>query len=84
MEKKKIEEATITMITMTNSAADTIEDAIQVIKKLFNAVPAEAEADLYLFSETITNLSIIKNHIIDDEGYEKLYRLRPYKKEREV
>lgn len=84
MEKKKIEEATITMITMTNSAADTIEDAIQVIKKLFNAVPAEAEADLYLFSETITNLSIIKNHIIDDEGYEKLYKLRPYKKEREV
>lgn len=71
-------------ITMTNSAADTIEDTIQVIKKLFNAVPAEAEADLYLFSETITNLSIIKNHIEDEEGYEKIYRLRPYKKEREV
>lgn len=68
-------------ITMTNSAADTIEDALHVIINLFNAVPAEAEADLYLFSETITNLSIIKNHIEDEEGYEKIYKLRLYKKE---
>lgn len=74
----------VTSITMSNIAADTIEDAIHVIKKLFNAVPAEAEADLYLFSETITNLSIIKNHIENEEGFEKIYKLRPYKKEREV
>ena len=69
-------------ILITNSAADTIEDAKDVIIQLFNATPAEAEADLYLFSETITNLKIIKNHIEDDEGYEKIYKLRPYKKER--
>lgn len=79
-----IMEDPVRSITMTNSAADTIEDALHVIINLFNAVPAEAEADLYLFSETITNLSIIKNHIEDEEGYEKIYKLRLYKKEREV
>ena len=71
-------------ITITNSAADTIEEAQYFLKKLFNAIPAEAESDLYLLSETITNLSIIKNHIEDEEGFEKIYKLRPYKKEREV
>ena len=80
-EPKNLEVSTI---TMTNSAADTIADAIRVVQDLFNAIPAEAEADLYLFSETITNLSIIKNHIEDDEGYEKVYISRPYKRESEV
>lgn len=71
-------------ITITNSAADTIEEAIYFLKKIFNAIPAEAEADLYLFSETLTNLAVIKNHIEDEEGYEKIYKLRPYRKESEV
>lgn len=71
-------------ITLTNSAADTIEEAIYFLEKLFNAIPAEAESDLYLLSEALTSLSIIKNHIEDEEGYEKIYKLRPYKKESEV
>ena len=66
-----------------NAAADTIEEAIYFLDKLFNAIPAEAESDLYLLSETLTNLNIVKNHIEDEEGYEKIYKLRPYK-EREV
>lgn len=74
----------IRSITITNSAADTVEEAIYFLNKIFDAIPAEAEADLYLFSETITNLSIIKNHIENEEGFEKIYKLRPYKKEREV
>lgn len=74
----------VTSITITNSAADTIEEAIYFLNKIFDAIPAEAQADLYLFSETITNLCMIKNHIEDEEGYEKIYKLRPYKKEREV
>lgn len=74
----------VAVITMTNGAADTIADAIRVVQDLFNAIPAEAEADLYLFSETITNLSFIKNHIEDEEGFEKVYFSRPYKKESEV
>ena len=68
-------------ITLTNSAADTIEEAIYFLKKLFDAIPAEAESDLYLLSETLTNLKIVKNRIEDEEGYEKIYKLRPNKKE---
>ena len=77
-------EEPVRSITITNSAADTIEEAQYFLKKIFNAIPAEAESDLYLLSETITNLSIIKNRIENEEGYEKIYKLRPYKKEREV
>lgn len=88
MEKEAImsnnKKVKVAAITMTNGAADTIADAIRVVQDLFNAIPAEAEADLYLFSETITNLSFIKNHIEDDEGYEKVYISRPYNIESEV
>lgn len=71
----------VAVIPMTNSEADMIANAIYVIQNLFNAIPADAEADLYLFSETITNLSIIKGHIEspENEGCEKAYISRPYK-----
>lgn len=74
----------VSSITLTNSAADTIEEASYFLEKIFNAIPAEAESDLYLLSEALTSLSIIKNHIEDEEGYEKIYKLSPYKKESEV
>lgn len=68
-------ESRITSITMLNSEASAIEDAIYSVEQLFNATPATCRQDIELLAETLTNLKIINSKIEHEEGFEMLYKL---------
>lgn len=66
----------ITAITLTNTNADAINDALYTLEKLFDAVPGDAYMDLHILADAIAALKIVNNRIVDDEpGFEKLYQL---------
>lgn len=68
-------ESRVTSITLRNTEADAIIDAIYTIEQLFNATPAECHKDLNLLAETLTDLRSINEKIESEEGYEKIYHL---------
>lgn len=72
-------ESRVTSITLRNTEADAITDAIYTIEQLFNATPAACRRDLNLLAEALTDLRLIKDKIEPEEGYEKVYNL--YRKE---
>lgn len=72
-------ESCVTAITIRNTEADVIEDAINTVEKLFMATPAECHRDLVLLAEALTDLRIIKDKIKPEEGFEMVYNL--YRKE---
>ena len=74
-------ESRVTAITIRNTEADVIEDAINTVEKLFMATPAECHRDLVLLAEALTDLRIIKDKIKPEEGFEKIYSL--YRRESE-
>ena len=74
-------ESRVTAITIRNTEADVIEDAINTVEKLFMATPAECHRDLVLLAEALTDLRIIKDKIQPEEGFEKIYSL--YRRENE-
>ena len=65
----------VTSITMLNSQASAIEDAIETFEQLFKATPAACRQDLELLAEALTNLKIINAKIEHEEGFEMLYKL---------
>lgn len=68
-------ESRVTSITLRNTEADAITDAIYTIEQLFNATPAECRKDLNLLAEALTDLRLIANKIEPEEGHEKIYNL---------
>lgn len=68
-------ESRVTSITMRNSEADAINDAIYNLEQLFNATPAACRQDLELLAEALASLKIISSKIEHEEGYEMLYKL---------
>lgn len=68
-------ESRVTSITMRNSEADAIEDAIYSLEQLFNATPAACRQDLDLLAEALASLKIISGKIEHEEGYEMIYNL---------
>lgn len=74
-------ENSVTAITMRNSEAGAIEDAIYSLEQLFRATPGACRQDLELLVEAIASLKIINGKIENEEGYEKIYNL--YRREAE-
>ena len=68
-------ESRVTAITVRNTEADVIDDAVDIVEKLFMATPAECHRDLVLLAEALTDLRIIKDKIQPEEGFEKIYSL---------
>lgn len=68
-------ESRVTSITMLNSQAGAIEDALYSLEQLFKATPAECRQDLELLAEAIANLKTINEKIEHEEGFEMIYNL---------
>lgn len=68
-------ESRVTSITLRNTEADAITDAIYTIEQLFNATPADCHKDLNLLAEALTDLRLINDKIESEEGFEKVYYL---------
>lgn len=68
-------ESRVTSITLRNTEADAIENAIYALGQLFNATPAECHEDLTLLAEALADLNLINSKIEPEEGFEKVYKL---------
>ena len=68
-------ESRVTSITMRNTEADAINDAIYSLEQLFNATPAACRQDLELLAEALASLKLINEKIEKEEGFEMLYKL---------